>query len=211
MRADSSRSKTSAINTAKVNHATVRTFICIEIPGSIKTRIEDLQRVLKQIDAAVSWVKPSNIHLTLKFLGAVEESRIQRVCEAAGRASRSTGPIELTIAGAGCFPSARSPRVLWIGLKEVPAGLKTLYEAIEKEMAGCGFARESRRFGPHLTIGRLRSQQNARHLSEMLISTGFQDEGFEAREVIVMRSNLNPKGSIYTPLAVLPLTCDTIS
>src|SRR5262249_27662782 len=183
----------------------VRTFICIDIPGSIKTRIEDLQRGLKQIDAPVSWVKPSNIHLTLKFLGAVEEGRIARVCEAASRAAQSTGPIAITIAGAGCFPSARSPRVLSIGLKEIPADLKTLYDAMEKEIADCGFSRERRRLGPHLSIGRLRSQHNGRLLSEALVSTGFEPESFEAREIIVMRSNLNPKGSIYPPLAVLPL------
>jgi 2'-5' RNA ligase len=202
---------TAAVKTATVNTGTVRTFICIDIPGSIKTRIEGLQQGLRRIDAPVSWVKPSNIHLTLKFLGAVEERRIARVCEAASRAARSTGPIAITIAGAGCFPSARSPRVLWIGLEEIPAGLKTLYDAMETEMAGCGFPRESRRFGPHLTIGRLRSQHNGRLLSEALVSTGFEPETFDAREIIVMRSNLNPKGSIYTPLAVVPLGSPSLS
>jgi len=185
--------------------STIRTFICIEIPAQIKSRIGTLQEALKEIDAQVSWVKPGNIHLTLKFLGAVEETRIERVSEAATRAARAAGPMEITIAGAGCFPSARSPRVLWIGLREIPDDLKRLYEAIEDEMAGCGFARERRKFGPHLTIGRLRSQHNARLLSERLLLTGFGPEPFEAREITVMRSDLKPTGSIYTPLGVAPL------
>jgi 2'-5' RNA ligase len=160
---------------------------------------------MKRIDAQVSWVKPSNIHLTLKFLGPVPQDKIQRVCDAAARAGGATGPIEITIARAGCFPSARNPRVLWIGLREVPDNLKHLYEAIEDGMAGCGFEREGRRFAPHLTIGRMRSQHNARPLSERLLLTGFEAESFEAHEITVMRSDLKPTGSIYTPLAVVSL------
>jgi 2'-5' RNA ligase len=191
---------------SRAQQAAIRAFICIGIPATIQIRIGSLQQDLKRIDAQVSWVKPSNIHLTLKFLGPVEESKIQRVCEAAGRAARAIGPIEITIAGAGCFPSARSPRVLWIGLREVPGDLKRLYEAIEDEMAGCGFELEGRRFSPHLTIGRMRSQHNARPLAERLLLTGFAAESFHAREITVMRSDLKPTGSIYTPLAVVPLS-----
>jgi 2'-5' RNA ligase len=191
---------------SRTQQAAIRAFICIGIPATIQIRIGSLQQDLKRIDAQVSWVKPSNIHLTLKFLGPVEESKIQRVCEAAGRAARAIGPIEITIAGAGCFPSARSPRVLWIGLREVPGDLKRLYEAIEDEMAGCGFELEGRRFSPHLTIGRMRSQHNARPLAERLLLTGFAAESFHAREITVMRSDLKPTGSIYTPLAVVPLS-----
>jgi len=194
---------------SRTQKATIRTFICIGIPATIQTRIGSLQQDLKRIDAQVSWVKPSNIHLTLKFLGPVEETRSQRVCEAAGRAARATGPLEITIAGAGCFPSARSLRVLWIGLREVPDDLKRLYEAIEDEMAGCGFEREGRRFAPHLTIGRMRSQHNARPLAERLLLTGFEPESFKASEIAVMRSDLKPTGSIYTPLAVVPLSSQT--
>ena len=98
--------------------------------------------------------------------------------------------------------------MLWIGLREVPDGLKRLYQALEEEMADCGFPREGRRFAPHLTIGRFRSQQNARQLSERLLSAGFEPEGFQAREIIVMRSDLKPTGSIYTPLATLPFISD---
>ncbi len=183
----------------------IRTFICIEIPESIRSKAEALQQKLKGVDAQVSWVKPSNIHLTLKFLGAVQQSRMKRVCEAAGRAARGTGPIRITIASAGCFPSSSNPRALWIGLKEAPDDLRLLHEAIENEMAGCGFARESRKFAAHLTIGRVRSKRNGRPLAELLVSTGFEPESFEARQIIVMRSEPKPTGSVYTPLAVVPL------
>jgi len=185
---------------------TVRTFICIEIPASISERIGNLQTELKAIDAQVSWTKPSNIHLTLKFLGAVEATRIQKVARAVQRAVVGINRFEIEISGAGCFPSARSPRVLWIGLPEVPDALQQLYSNLESELDREGFAREKRKFSPHLTIGRLRGPKNATQLAEVLIESGFTAERFTASEVIVMRSDLKPTGSIYTPQAVVKLT-----
>ena len=184
---------------------TVRTFICIEIPDSISERIGDLQTRLKAIDAQVSWTRPSNIHLTLKFLGAVEETRIQNVARAVQRAVAGTIEFEIEVGGAGCFPSARNPRVLWIGFSEVPDALRQLYSNLEDELDREGFAREKRKFSPHLTIGRLRGPKNATQLAELLIESGFMAERFSASEVIVMRSDLKPTGSIYTPQAVIKL------
>jgi 2'-5' RNA ligase len=183
----------------------VRTFICIEIPESIKERIDHLQKALKAIDAQVSWTKPSNIHLTLKFLGAVEATRIQRIARAVERATAGINRFEIEVSGTGCFPSPRNPRVLWIGFSEVPDALKQLYSKLEDELAREGFAREKRKFSPHLTIGRLRGPKNASHLAEALITSGFNAETFMANEVIVMRSDLKPTGSIYTPQALIKL------
>ena len=183
----------------------IRTFICIELPESIKQKMELLENQLRGVDAQVSWVRPSNVHLTLKFLGGVPQHKIDRVTEALKRASRDTAPFEVQIAGAGCFPSSRSPRVLWVGLAEVPDPLATLYKNLEEELAALGFEREKRRFSPHLTIGRLRSPRNGAELAQKLIAIGFEPERFAAREVIVMRSQLKPTGSIYTPLSVTPL------
>ena len=178
---------------------TIRTFICIEIPDSIKSRIGNLQESLRQIDAQISWTKPSNIHLTLKFLGSVKTSRIERVTGALERAGNGIHPFELEIGGAGCFPSPRNPRVLWVGVPGIPGSLKQLYENIERELEKEGFQRESRNFSPHLTIGRVRTPRNAATVAAELIATGFEFETFTAPEVIVMRSDLKPTGSIYTP------------
>jgi 2'-5' RNA ligase len=183
----------------------VRTFICIEIPDSIKARIDQLQNALKAIDAQVSWTKSSNIHLTLKFLGAVEATRIPRVAKAVERAASGINRFEIEVSGAGCFPSPRSPRVLWIGFSELPEPLNQLYANLEDELDREGFDREKRKFSPHLTIGRLRGPKNAAHLAEALIASGFDAETFKANEVIVMRSDLKPTGSIYTPQAVIKL------
>ncbi len=184
----------------------IRTFICIEIPQSIKMRINSLQETLRQVDAQISWTKPSNVHLTLKFLSVVEASRIERVKKALERAASGISPFEVEVGGSGCFPSARSPRVLWIGFSNVPELLQHLYSNIEDEFAREGFEREKRRFSPHLTIGRIRTPHNAARVAEALIASGFESEGFKATEVILMRSDLKPTGSVYTPQTVLRLS-----
>src|SRR5205085_5310940 len=90
----------------------IRTFVCVEVPQGVKARVEALQRSLRRGDAPVSWVKRSNIHLTIKFLGDVAASRLDDVRRAVERACQTVSPFEVTVEGAGCFPSARSPRVL---------------------------------------------------------------------------------------------------
>jgi len=153
----------------------------------------------------VSWVKPASVHLTLKFLGDVPANRIDRVIDGAERAARVTGAFEINIAGTGCFPSARNPRVLWVGLSALPDELLRLHAALEKEMEARGFDREHKRFAPHLTIGRIRSKKNSAALADKLIEIGLAAESFETREIIVMKSDLNPAGSIHTPLKIIPL------
>jgi RNA 2',3'-cyclic 3'-phosphodiesterase len=183
----------------------IRTFICVEIPESIRERIGVLQETLRQTDAQVSWTKPSNIHLTLKFLGGVAPTRIERVAKAVERAASGIHHFEIEVSGAGCFPSVRSPRVLWIGLPNPPEELKKLYANIEDELADEGFPRENRKFSPHLTIGRPRNPKNSAGVAESLMAEGFAPERFTATEVIVMRSQLKPTGSIYTPQAMIKM------
>lgn len=183
----------------------IRAFICIEVPDSIRSRAGDLQRRLQSIGADVSWVKPSNLHLTLKFLGHISPAKLGEARAALERAVRSSGQFEIEVSGTGCFPSPRSPRVLWIGLGRVPDQLTKLREAIESEMEAIGFAREPKPFSPHLTIGRLKSGRNAARLAQELLAAGFEPERFTARQVILMRSDLRPTGAIYTPQAAMPL------
>ena len=189
----------------------IRTFICIEVPQTVKEQIESLQRRLRQNNAQISWVKPSNIHLTIKFLGDVRRSKIESVRDSVERAAKGLSEFDIEVSTAGCFPSARNPRVLWVGLGNLPDGLKQLHANVETELAREGFPREQKRFSPHLTIGRVRSPQNAARTAEDLIAQGFEPETFRATEVIVMRSELNSSGSIYTPQAIIKLGSEELS
>jgi 2'-5' RNA ligase len=184
----------------------IRTFVCIEVPAPIRARIEALQRALRLGDVPISWVKPANIHLTIKFLGDVAASRMDDVCRAVERACADIPPFAITVEGAGGFPSARSPRVLWVGLNPLPDELRKLHSNIEAALEREGFAREAKRFAPHLTMARVRDPFKARATVEALMATGFSAETFAATEVIVMRSDLHPSGSIYTPQASVHLS-----
>ncbi|MFL6216371.1 MAG: RNA 2',3'-cyclic phosphodiesterase [Blastocatellia bacterium] len=186
----------------------IRTFVCIEVPAPIRARIEALQRRLRRNDVPISWVKPANIHLTIKFLGDVAASRIDDVRQAVERACQGIPPFEITVAGAGGFPSARSPRVLWVGLNPMPDELRKLHSNIEAALEREGFAREAKRFSPHLTMARVRDPFKAKATVEELMAMGFAAETFAASEVIVMRSDLHPSGSIYTPQAVVHLSTE---
>jgi len=183
----------------------IRSFVCIEIPQSIKERIGELQNELRNTGVSVSWTKPSNVHLTLKFLGGVPALRIEPVSKAVERAASAISPFEIEVAGTGCFPSVRSARVLWVGLSNVPDAMKQLYSNIESELEREGFAREKRKFSPHLTIGRIRVPGTGAAVAEQLVAQGFEPERFTAAEVIVMRSDLKPTGAIYTPQATIKL------
>jgi len=183
----------------------IRTFVCIEIPQSIKDRIGELQNELRKSGVSVSWTKPSNVHLTLKFLGGVPVARIEAVSNAVERAASGVSPFEIEVSGTGCFSSVRNPRVLWVGLSNVPDTMNQLYSNIESELEREGFAREKRKFSPHLTIGRIRVPGTGASVAEQLIAGGFAPELFTATEVIVMRSDLKPTGAIYTPQATIKL------
>src|ERR1700754_5197259 len=134
----------------------IRTFVCLEVPLQVKAGFEELHRGLRGSDIPISWVKPANIHLTIKFLGDVAASKITAVEHAVARACQSLAAFDLTAEGAGCLPSAKSPRVLWVGLNPLPEELRRLHANIEAELEREGFAREAKRFAPHLTIARVR-------------------------------------------------------
>ncbi|MFL6276234.1 MAG: RNA 2',3'-cyclic phosphodiesterase [Blastocatellia bacterium] len=186
--------------------AGIRTFVCIEVPPTVKARIEALQGTLRHSGVPISWVKPANIHLTIKFLGDVAASRIADVSRAVERACQAVSAFDITVTGAGCFPSLKSPRVLWVGLDPMPDALRRLHANIEAELEREGFAREARGFAAHLTMARVRDPFKARPTVEALLAAGFAAETFSATEVIVMRSDLHPAGSIYAPQAVVPLS-----
>ena len=182
----------------------VRTFICLDLPEAIKERLAALQYILSATGAAASWVRPANVHLTLKFLGDVPAATLPLINTAVARAVGSCRPFPVTVRGAGCFPSARNPKVLWVGIEAGSVPLQTLHQAIESELESEGFPREAKRFSPHLTLARIRNPHNARPLAEELIRQGFAAETFTASKVLVMRSELTPRGSVYTPLGVIP-------
>ncbi|MCS6815874.1 MAG: RNA 2',3'-cyclic phosphodiesterase [Blastocatellia bacterium] len=185
--------------------AAIRSFVCIDVPQEVKAAIERVQAKLRRLPVEVSWTRPAGVHLTLKFLGEVEEARLGRIGEALDEIARSAAPFELVTGRGGIFPTADRPRVLWIGVRDEQGILRALVAQVEDALAQQGFARETRPFTAHLTIGRVRSERSARELARLFLAEEFPSYRFLVTHLILMRSDLRPEGALYTPLHIAPL------
>ena len=184
-----------------------RVFCAVELPEVVRARLEDhVQRLRKEVpDAAASWSRVENIHLTLKFFGNVEVKRIERISEAAERVVGEFSTFQIGVGETGVFPRPSRPQVLWIGVNDPSDQLTALQEKFEDECAAEGFAKEDRAYRPHLTIARLRRPEGARHLAEAHLQMKFEPVDVEVKELVVFRSELSPKGSKYTVISAADL------
>jgi 2'-5' RNA ligase len=176
----------------------MRLFIAINPSAEERARLGAACRKLREGGFPVRWVAPESVHLTLKFLGEVAESRLPELEGAVNGAAAGTGAFDMAVADFGAFPSLRRPQVVWSGV-EVNATLAALQERVEAALAELGFPREARAFKPHLTLGR--AQKHARPpefrgLEDVVGNLSYKDV-FRVRSVDVMRSRLMPTGALY--------------
>ncbi len=153
----------------------------------------------------MSWVRPSSIHLTLKFLGEVEEARIAGIGKALEAAAEGIGPFTVTAEGVGGFPNLKGPRVVWVGIKEEPALIK-LQKNIDVRLSALGFEEEARAFHPHLTLCRVKSPSDGRELGRVITETRPEvSEQWKAVSFSLYKSVLSPKGAQYSVLKKIDL------
>lgn len=183
-----------------------RAFIAIPLSPELAGALAGVADRLRGAGAQVSWVKPGNVHLTIKFLGEIGEAGIGRVRSVLDEVAARHAPFALAVGGLGVFPNPRAPRVVWAGLTAGAGEAAAIQRDLENGLKRLGFPKEARGFTPHLTLGRVRSPQNAPALLARIEAVG----QFFAGQVAVthldlMRSQLDPKGSIYTVLHQAPL------
>ena len=188
----------------------LRLFVALEPPDPVRRRVAALQAGLRR-DAGrhagdVRWVATDRIHLTLQFLGAVPEERLAAVREAVEAAAAAASPLRLAVGGAGGFPSARRPRVLWAAVTGDLAGLSALVAEVGRRLAPLGFPAEDRPFSPHVTLGRSREARGAPGLGGAIAgAAGADPVAWRADEVVLFRSHLGPGGARHEVLARAPL------
>ncbi len=179
----------------------IRTFIAIDIPYEIRDKLSALQMDLKKVKARVSWPKVENIHITLKFLGDVEANQITDIAQAVQIATNEMNSFMVEIREVGAFPNWRKARILWVGARSDENLLAELARRIDMETTRLGYGREERPFKAHLTLGRVKMIQDLGELMKKVEDhRDFKAGVFPVTEVIVMQSELNSLGSIYTPL-----------
>ncbi len=184
----------------------LRSFLAVVLPTAILSRIGEVQEDLKSSKADVRWVSPENIHLTLKFFGNIEESQIEPIVKSIEKPVRTTSPIGMTVRGMGAFPGLKNPRVIWVGLNDERRELAPFQNRLEKELEKIGFQPEDRPFHPHLTLGRMRSNRGKDELVRGLERHREEPFGsFQVDRVVLFKSDLTPKGAIYSPLREIRL------
>jgi len=183
-----------------------RLFVALDPPEPVRRRLAviaaELRRGAPRAADEIRWVAPENVHLTLQFLGAVPEERVADVEAALHAAATGARPLALEVRGAGGFPNARRPRVLWAGLGGDLAPLAALAAEVGRGLAPLGFPPEDRPFSPHLTLGRARDRRGAPGLAGALAAAA-QSAGtpWRATELTLFESHLSPKGPRYEVVA----------
>lgn len=185
----------------------IRTFIAIKLAPEIISSITRVQEKLRGTGGRVKWVEPSNIHITLKFLGNITPEQLDKVIFATREALRPFKPFDVSVSGLGAFPRAASPRVIWVGVEEEKEKLTRLSKAIEESLSRIGFPPEKRQFSPHLTLGRVKSPQGTGGgLTQAITSTDASNLGnMRVKRIAIMQSQLTPAGPIYTALEEIEL------
>lgn len=183
-----------------------RTFIAIELPHPLRKKLAEVRYRLPVGPAkAIRWIPPDGIHLTLRFLGDIEPSRVPAIAERVAAAAAQTGRFWLELAGTGAFPPSGPPRVFWFGVAGELQRLNHLQGRIEGGLSTLGFERDRRPFHPHMTVGRISTSAHTRDamdaraaFARVAVDPG---QRFEARSVTFFRSHLLEAGARYEVLS----------
>lgn len=187
-----------------------RLFVAITVPDAVREEMLRVQRELQPLAprGEVRWTKPEQFHLTLRFLGDVSSDRVAGLQESLRTACSGAMPLHLYAQGVGFFPSARSPRVIWIGIADSENRLADFQRKIEDAIQAFSAGPGGERFAGHVTLGRFKQSKwldinsLTAHVDTMKNSS-FGD--WTVQEIEIIRSELLATGSRYTRLAAIRL------
>ena len=188
----------------------IRAFLAIEVSDDVKSTLTVLTNHLDRarIDG-LKPVRPENMHLTLKFFGDVNSTRVDSIVGTITRAAKAIHPFTLRLGNVGAYPNSRNPRVLWVGLDGDVVSLQEAHSRIENALVDINIKPDSRKFSPHLTVARLRnrtSPSERRRAAEVLLTSEYQaGHPIPVERFSLIRSILRPEGPQYTTLADIPL------
>ncbi len=196
----------------------IRTFIAVELDSTLKQAIASVQETLQRElhltpSVRMQWVRTDSIHLTLKFLGDIEERRVEDILQALDVAGRDHAPFSVDVKGVGVFPDLRAPRVVWVGLSGHIDRVIRLAGSIDAALIPLGFQLEHKPYTPHLTLARVKEQSRA--IGKALADSGVMREStgvgtLSIQAVALMKSEPTPSGSIYSRLGLITLAHDKV-
>jgi RNA 2',3'-cyclic 3'-phosphodiesterase len=190
-----------------------RSFVALEIPPQVQLEIAD--KVTKLVQSypkpLIRWVEPGNLHLTLCFLAERTSNELANLASSIQNSLRKIKPFNFRLTKPGTFPKKRNPKVIWVGIED-PPGIYQLQKIIEEMCLWNGFIKESRRFTPHLTLGRVGTNRilpNVKEFFDSLSSISFESiKPVNITDIKIYKSELKPTGSIYKVLYSIPIGGD---
>ena len=184
--------------------ARIRTFIAVDVGEAIRAEGAALQQQLgRALGDGIKWTGTESMHITLLFLGEVDDLEVLRVCRAVAEAVKDVDPFRLEVKGVGAFPTLRRPKIVWGAVTDGVEALKHLHDLIETPLLEMGTYRsEERAYTPHLTLGRIAHEDRAGNWSGALGKlSGWHAGETQVREVLVMRSEPSREGPVYSVLS----------
>ncbi|HEV2617688.1 MAG TPA: RNA 2',3'-cyclic phosphodiesterase [Candidatus Acidoferrales bacterium] len=178
----------------------MRLFVALDVPDETRRALDETVRQFEAICRGARWTRAESVHVTLKFIGHVEETMLPAIKESLSKV-KSKAPLEIAFGQFGFFPNERRPRVLWLGIEPGPI-LAVLASQIASTLEAIGIPREERDFKPHLTLARFKTEEGLAKLRQMVASLANQSFGCTvATEFHLYESMLNPRGAVHTKLA----------
>jgi 2'-5' RNA ligase len=183
--------------------ARLRTFIALPLPRTVRSRLVSLQERLGGAGTRAKWVEEENLHVTLVFLGEVEDRALNDVCRVVTDTCATLPGFPACIEGLSGFPNLRRPRTLWVGLSEGAERATQLHDSLETSLLELGcYRREEKQYTPHITLGRLKGEELSEEMTAALgRCKNWQAGEFDVEEVQVLSSELTSDGPIYTVLS----------
>lgn len=183
----------------------IRTFIAFNTPETVKEKIVSLQTMLRNANADVRWETKEKMHVTISFLGDVEEQLLALLESTLSNVLTKYSSFNVTYSELGCFPNWKEPRVLWIGCEENSGILRTMKHELDASLLPFGIKIEMRKFFPHITLGRIKSLRNSFDLLQSMESLTFSPQISTVNEILFIKSVLTRGGSEYSLLHSFPL------
>jgi 2'-5' RNA ligase len=182
----------------------MRLFLAIELPDDVRSHLLAARRRLEAGLPKIAYTRPDNLHLTLKFLGETDPKKLPAIEQSL--AMIRWAAIDLHAVAIDCFPGKGPIRIVTAAMQGAPGPMRSLVEAIEQRCRFLGYAREQRSYRPHVTLGRARPVLSAkfRQLADDATVDLWPGPAFQAREFVLMASQLGPEGSVYRVLRRFP-------
>lgn len=188
--------------------ARLKLFTGVNVGPAIRSNAAALQQSLAKCGAIVKWVEPENLHVTVNFLGEVDDRDLHGICRALATVGKQESPFRLLLSGVGAFPTPRRPKVIWAGIADGAESLMRIHAASEPRLLEMGvYRREERGYTPHLTLGRTKDEADGQLIANELSKYAEWHGGdCYVEELLLFTSELRREGPVYSVAARSPLS-----